>query len=121
MPACAEPSTGVLRVGVGRICIVCVCVCVCACVCAWKCRYTRCTGCCAHRGEGGQDRTDRELRPEPTPLSHLHPRFLLPSLTVTVTRWIIRPNHLRGAGGFPRVGKEVLEPPPPPRPHPRRC
>ena len=50
-------------------------------------------------GGGGQDRVDRGLGPEPTPMSHLHPRFLLPSLTVLVAQWSMRPNHLPGVGG----------------------
>ena len=46
-------------------------------------------------GGGGQDRADWERRPKPPPMSHVHPRFLLPSLTITVTQ---RPHHLWGEG-----------------------
>ena len=56
----------------------------------------------------------RQLKPESTPIS-LHPRFLLPSLTVIVTQWIIQPNHLRRVGwdgGSEGVGEGVLDPPP---------
>ena len=61
----------------------------------------------------GQDRADRELRPEPTPISHIHQRILLPSLTVIVTR---QPNHLKGggAGGGVREGGGGQTPHPPP-------
>ena len=76
-------------------------------------QYNRNWCSCTGGGGGGQDRADRELSPEPTPMSHLHPRFLLPSLTVTVTR---RPNHVRGWGGglAGSRGEGGLAPPPPP-------
>ena len=65
-------------------------------------------------GGGGQDRAHRGMRPEPTPMSHLQPRFSLPSLTVIVTR---RPNHLRGGPG----GGRGCQTHSPPAPTPRRC
>ena len=56
---------------------------------------------CVRRGGAGQGR--RELRPEPTAISHLHPRFVLPSLTPIIIR----------RGGFPKGGGGVRPPEPP--------
>ena len=53
------------------------------------------------KGGGGQDRADREVGPEHTPIPHVHLQFLLPSLTVIVTR---QPNHLRVGGWGVRGG-----------------
>ena len=58
---------------------------------------------------GGEDRADRELRPDPNPISHRHPRFLLP-IAIPDRHCYPMVQSLKGMGGVLPTGGGRLQP-----------